>query len=304
MIYLQHLQTIPMSLTESSCTFCSPVHNQVCAVRSVKSGQMYRFLWAGQSDRTCLQWARPLRNLSPDWPAPKGLILHYYNFNIGDYASHTRHLTLLENLAFRLLLDEYYLKERPLDACSTSVARLIGMRDYQQEVDAVLNEFFTLTDEGWAQARADKEIEHYQDKLKKASNAGKASALQRTLNGRSADVQPNSKQETVNSKQIKSKTLSGKPDVLPFLYESKEVLKFLNQKTGHAYQEVKSNTESIAARFKEGATLADMKAIIASKVREWSSDEKMCKHLRPATLFNRTNYWNYQGQLLQVDGHE
>jgi uncharacterized protein YdaU (DUF1376 family) len=138
--------------------------------------------------------------------------LHYYQFNIGDYASHTRHLSLLENLAFRLLLDEYYLKERPLNACSTSVARLIGMRDHQKEVEAVLNEFFILTDDGWVQNRADREILHYKDKQNKASKAGKASALQRTLNGCSADVQPNSKHKPITNNHKPKETPSATPD--------------------------------------------------------------------------------------------
>ena len=37
--------------------------------------------------------------------------MHYFQFNIGDYASHTRHLTLMEDLAYRRLLDLYYMRE-------------------------------------------------------------------------------------------------------------------------------------------------------------------------------------------------
>ena len=62
------------------------------------------------------------------------------------------------------------------------------MRDYETEVQAVLEEFFELTDEGWTNARADKEIAHYKAKVEQASRAGKASA-ERRLNGRSTDVQ-------------------------------------------------------------------------------------------------------------------
>jgi uncharacterized protein YdaU (DUF1376 family) len=114
--------------------------------------------------------------------------MHYFQFNIGDYASHTRHLTVIEDLAYRRLLDLYYLQERPLSSGLTSVARQINMRDYETEVQAVLEEFFDLTDEGWTNARADKEIAHYKAKVEQASRAGKASA-ERRLNGRSTDVQ-------------------------------------------------------------------------------------------------------------------
>ena len=74
-------------------------------------------------------------------------VMHYYQFHIGDYATHTRHLNLLEDLAYRRLLDLYYLHEQPLNGCSTTVARLIGMRDHEVEVGTVLNEFFVRTEE-------------------------------------------------------------------------------------------------------------------------------------------------------------
>ena len=128
----------------------------------------------------------------------KGSGLHYYQFNIGDYASHTRHLSLIEDLAYRRLLDLYYLHERPLSDCSATVARLIGMSEYQQEVETVLVEFFEHIDGGYVNARADKEISHFHSKVEQASRAGKASA-QRRFNGRSTDVQPTNNQEPITN---------------------------------------------------------------------------------------------------------
>lgn len=131
--------------------------------------------------------------------------MHYYNFNIGDYASHTRHLSELEDLAYRRLLDLYYLHEQPLNECPTTVARLINMRKHEKDVQAVLEEFFSLVPgRGWVNTRADQEIEKYHGKIESASKAGKASA-QRRLNKRSTDVQLNKKQETGNIKQEKEK---------------------------------------------------------------------------------------------------
>ena len=68
--------------------------------------------------------------------------MHYYQFHIGDYATHTRHLTPIEDIAYRRLLDIYYLHERPLSDCLTTVARQINMREYEAEVGLVLTEFF------------------------------------------------------------------------------------------------------------------------------------------------------------------
>ena len=53
--------------------------------------------------------------------------MHYFQFNIGDYASHTSRLTLLEDLAYRRMLDLYYLNEQPLNGCVTDVARELGL---------------------------------------------------------------------------------------------------------------------------------------------------------------------------------
>ena len=124
--------------------------------------------------------------------------MHYYQFNIGDYASHTRNLSLLEDLAYRKLLDEYYLHERPLSGCITDVARQIGMKDYQAEVAFVLKSFFTNKEDVWINKRADREIMHYASKLDQASRAGKASAEVRR-NGRSTDVQLTNNQQPITN---------------------------------------------------------------------------------------------------------
>ena len=141
--------------------------------------------------------------------------MHYYQFNIGDYASHTRNLSLLEDLAYRKLLDEYYLHERPLNGCITDVARQIGMKDYQAEVAFVLKSFFTNKEDAWINKRADREIMHYASKLDQASRAGKASAEVRR-NGRSTDVQLTNNQQPItnNHKTLTStsKTIVAKSD--------------------------------------------------------------------------------------------
>lgn len=124
-------------------------------------------------------------------------MMHYYTFNIGDYASHTKGLTLLEDLAYRRLLDEYYLAERPLNGCSTTVARMIGMRGHEAEVEYILHSFFTQNEQGgWVNDRADREIQHFKSKSEKAAQAGKASAARR-LNERSTNVE-----RTLNERQL------------------------------------------------------------------------------------------------------
>lgn len=137
--------------------------------------------------------------------------MNYYPFHIGDYASHTRGLSLLEDLAYRRLMDEYYLAERPLNGCSTDVARLIGMADYEHEVAYVLGRYFVESGSDWVHERIENELTAYKNKLEKASAAGKASAesrrnkgnttdVQQALNGCSTDVQrPSTNQEPITN---------------------------------------------------------------------------------------------------------
>ena len=127
--------------------------------------------------------------------------MHFYSFNIGDYMSHTVHLSLMEDLAYRRCLDIYYLHEKPLPEDVGEVARLIRMPEHKPEVVQVLKEFFTHdVGTGYVHKRTHEEITKYQAKIQAASRAGKASALARS-NASSTKVQPNNKQETLNKKQ-------------------------------------------------------------------------------------------------------
>jgi uncharacterized protein YdaU (DUF1376 family) len=133
--------------------------------------------------------------------------MHYFQFNIGDYTSHTSHLDLIEDIAYRRMLDWYYTHEKPLPKDVQEIARQIRMRDNAAAIRDVLNEFFELTEEGWYSSRVDREIQHYKSKVEQASRAGKASA-ERRLNGRSTDVQPTNNHKPITSNQKKERTRS------------------------------------------------------------------------------------------------
>lgn len=141
--------------------------------------------------------------------------MHYFQFNIGDYASHTRHLSLLEDLAYRRLLDLYYLKDGEVYGDEAEVARQIGMREHVADVTQVLQDFFSIgEDDRWTHDRCDAEITHFRQKSEKASNAGKASA-QRRSNVRSTDVQPTNNQEPItNNQQPIKEDMSSDDDAL------------------------------------------------------------------------------------------
>lgn len=79
-----------------------------------------------------------------------------------------------------------------------------------------------------------------------------------------------------------------------------EVLQFLNKKTGRAYRPAPANLGLIVQRMRDGASTDDLRAVIAMKVREWKGNEKMAQYLRPATLFDRTKFEQYVGELVQT----
>lgn len=67
----------------------------------------------------------------------------------------------------------------------------------------------------------------------------------------------------------------------------KEIIDYLNKKTGKQYKYNTQNTiRLINGRLREGFTLEDFKTVIDKKVAEWGNDPKMRRYLRPQTLFS------------------
>ena len=80
-----------------------------------------------------------------------------------------------------------------------------------------------------------------------------------------------------------------------------EVLAFLNKKAGRNFRDVPANITPIIARLKEGFTSAELHQVIAMKCREWINDPERAKYLSPDTLFNRTKFAKYAGQLIKPE---
>lgn len=89
--------------------------------------------------------------------------MNYYEHHLGDYAKDTVHLSMVEDGAYRRLIDVYYVKELPLPAEEMKVFKL-ARASTKQEKDAVrsiLDEFFFRSEDGWHHKRCDEEIERY-----------------------------------------------------------------------------------------------------------------------------------------------
>ncbi len=123
--------------------------------------------------------------------------MNYYPFHLGDYASHTAHLEPMEDLAYRRMLDLYYLRECALPGDPAEVARLIRLRGEIEAIETVLREFFTFSedDKCFIHMRCEQELSRMQDKQTKAKASAEASVnarranAQRTLNERSMNAE-------------------------------------------------------------------------------------------------------------------
>ena len=153
-----------------------------------------------------------------------GSTMHYYQFNIGDYKSHTEHLSEMEDLAYRRLLDWYYLHESPIPLDLDEVSRQIRMRSHTECIAVVLREFFEHTKKGWVSHRANIEIAKAGEKSTKA----KASAEARWNKGKNANALPAQSESnaTHNTRHITQDTKKGKatdvacpPDVSPQVWQ-------------------------------------------------------------------------------------
>lgn len=117
--------------------------------------------------------------------------MNYYPFHLGDYAAHTGHLEPMEDLAYRRLLDVYYMREWALPADIQVTAKLVRLRSCAADVESVLNEFFVLTEDGWRHQRCEHEIAKMQDKQAKARASAQASVNSRRAKAeRSLDETP------------------------------------------------------------------------------------------------------------------
>lgn len=95
----------------------------------------------------------------------------WYKFHLGDYITHTTHLSDAEDLAYRRLLDLYYMSEAPIPLDTSVVARKIRLD--LDITESVLVEFFEKTEEGYRNSRCDAEISKYQHQVETNRSLGK-----------------------------------------------------------------------------------------------------------------------------------
>lgn len=101
------------------------------------------------------------------------------------------------------------------------------------------------------------------------------------------ETEPNWNQNGTSDKNRLDKNRLDKNNILSSnLDDVKEILSYLNEKTGTSYRASSKKTQALVkARFAEGYNLDDFKKVIDNKAISWKGTEWE-KYLRPETLFS------------------
>ena len=261
--------------------------------------------------------------------------MKWWPLSIGDFEGATGNLLVNEIGCYIRLLNHYYSTEMPIPGDERQLARhlLTVCRTFADEdvaaARAVLERFFTLEADGcWHNRKADEEIAKTTAIIEKRVNAGRRGAVttnskrgkgvkEATANA-AAHAAPSDAANAAASGSVyhhhhhssKPKTIVGQtpPDAVD---KSKggtareiaiRTIGYLNQCAGTNFKAGEkggaTNEKFIVDRITiDGATEDELLAVIDLKVKHWQKGEFDRKYLRPETLFNKTKFAGYVGQI-------
>ena len=114
----------------------------------------------------------------------------------------------MEDLAYRRLIDQYYLDESPLKGEPSLIARRIGMSDFSSDVQYILEVFFEKEGDLWVSKRCDDEIAKYRLKADSARNANRIKSEKKSALKSEMKSEPNQlltkNQEPLTKNHIKT----------------------------------------------------------------------------------------------------
>jgi len=257
------------------------------------------------------------------WRASVGGVLSfaYLPFYTGDYFRDTRGLSMAGHGCYFLLLTYCWDSQGPLPLDDERIAGICEARSQEERntMGRILATYFVRMDDGWYNERMQREIERCNAISTTRTEAGRRGANERMR--RMRDIQANAKQvlskSQASAKQVtltsspsptSSSKIKGNVGLAPDATQSglqgkalrdaaKRVLETLNRNAGRKYEPVDANINPILARFREGYTEQELRAIAAVKARQWKGDEKMEQYIRPKTLYNATNAAQYRAEL-------
>jgi uncharacterized protein YdaU (DUF1376 family) len=236
--------------------------------------------------------------------------MHYYQFNIGDYSSHTKHLSPIEDICYRRLLDFYYLHEQPIPNDLPKITRLLCLnKEHLIDVEQVLNEFFKLTNNGWINERADKEIQQYQS-YKIAGAVGAAKRWAKTsdkdgiggaLGGQST---PNAKHKTKNNnhKTITIKYIPPIPEELLCDYLKLRKAKRAGEFTETAFKQLEKQAKKAGITTVQAIEMCCMRGWVGFRA-DWldiKADREQGRQNAAKSIFKTEHLEHLQGNQLKL----
>ena len=204
----------------------------------------------------------------------------WYKFHLGDYITHTMHLSDAEDLAYRRLLDLYYMSERPIPLDTESVSRKIRLD--LDITESVLSEFFEYTEEGYRNTRCDMEIAKYQHQVETNRSLGKRGGRPKKTESET-ESKPNHNPKKIQNKNINTPIppLSAVPTISRF-DEFWETWPKSPRKVGKAAVKAKWDSKKLEA-------IADQ---IIDHVNSMKSSEQWIKGFEPAPMtYINQNRW-------------
>ena len=107
--------------------------------------------------------------------------MNYYERHLGDYARDAGHLNALEHGVYTLLLDRYYITEKPIPIDQVYRICRAKTRWEKGAVDAVVREFFEEVDGRLRHARCESEIELARKRIEASISNGKSGGRPKKL---------------------------------------------------------------------------------------------------------------------------
>ena len=139
--------------------------------------------------------------------------MDWFKFDMAAWKRDTAHLSDYDRGIYLNLLIYYYQTERPLPADRRHIARhVLGMwRASSRHLDVILDRFFSCTERGFVNNRAEQEIAEYHARSKRSANAARSrwdapgnasgnAASNAQRNAKQTNIQTNIQEPVDNSK--------------------------------------------------------------------------------------------------------
>ena len=228
--------------------------------------------------------------------------MHYYQFNIGDYAKSTKYLTNDQDLAYRRLLDICYDTEKPLPKNLPEIAELIGFLKNPRDSDFVVKKYFKLTKSGYVQKRVQREIVNYRAKSDAARANGKLGGRPKgkpkitqsvnLANPEQTGLKANQEPITNNHKPINRESGARPKTFISECYEPKNETIIHLKRNGHK----KLNPDELQIFIEHQLSNGNMSANWESSYKKWVVTQR--------TVFDKNKAGGGRGYTLDELGEE